>query len=379
MASASHDLLQPLNAAKLFLSSLSSMDHPPAQARLIERVNSAFGSVEQILGALLDISKFDIGAAKAKPETIPLGALLDRLREEFAPMAKLRGLELRVRDTNVHVRSDSVYLKRVLQNLLSNALRYTKQGGVLLGVRRNGGLLRIEVWDTGPGIPEDKQAEIFQEFTRLDPANSDSGMGLGLAIVEQACALLGHPLALRSTLGRGTVFSVTLARAKPDTAGRTIHAPEGSLHDALDGLLVLVVENDAEVRKGMTTVLEDWGTSPIEATTTQEAEALIAELGVPPDIILADYQLDAGANGLDVIAELRARHGAIPAVLITADHDPALVQKAADRTVLLLRKPLSLRRLQRLLRQVSMQSSPAPAQAARGDHSYWLRQDYTDG
>lgn len=379
VASASHDLLQPLNAAKLFLSSLSSMDHPPAQARLIERVNSAFGSVEQILGALLDISKFDIGAARAKSETIPLGALLDRLREEFAPMAKARGLELRVRDTTAHVRTDPVYLKRVLQNLLSNALRYTKKGGVLLGVRCSGDDVRIEVWDTGPGIPEDKQAEIFQEFTRLDPAHSDSGMGLGLAIVEQACALMGHPLVLRSTPGRGTVFGVTVMRATPDPASRTIHAPEDSLHDTLDGLLVLVIENDAEVRKGMTAVLEDWGTSPIEATTTQEAEALIADLGVPPDVILADYQLDADANGLDVIAELRAHHGAIPAVLVTADHDPALAQKAADRAVLLLRKPLSLRRLQRVLRQVSMHSSVAPAQSARGDHSYWLRQDYADG
>jgi len=204
-------------------------------------------------------------------------------------------------------------------------------------------------------------------------------MGLGLAIVEQACALMGHPLVLRSTPGRGTVFGVTVMRATPDPASRTIHAPEDSLHDTLDGLLVLVIENDAEVRKGMTAVLEDWGTSPIEATTTQEAEALIADLGVPPDVILADYQLDADANGLDVIAELRAHHGAIPAVLVTADHDPALAQKAADRAVLLLRKPLSLRRLQRVLRQVSMHSSVAPAQSARGDHSYWLRQDYADG
>ncbi|MCC5993596.1 MAG: PAS-domain containing protein [Rhodobacteraceae bacterium] len=378
VASASHDLLQPLNAAKLFLSSLSAMDHPPAQARLIERINSAFGSVEQILGALLDISKFDIGVAKAKPETISLGALLDRLREEFAPMAKERGLDLRVRDTNAYVRSDPVYLKRVLQNLLSNALRYTRQGRVLLGVRRKGSDLRLEVWDTGPGIPEDKLSEIFKEFTRLDSARGDSGMGLGLAIVEQACALLGHPLALRSTFGHGTVFSVTVPVAAPHPARSDIRAPDGNIHDALEGLLVLVVENDTRVRQGMTAVLEGWGTSPVEAATPQEAQALIADLGVPPDIILADYQLDDGANGLELIADLRMQHGAIPAVLITANHDPALVQEATDHAVLLLRKPLSLRRLQRLLRQVSAQSGITLAQAERGDVSYWLRQDYAD-
>ena len=376
VASASHDLLQPLNAAKLFLTSLSAMDQPPAQARLVERISSAFGSVEQILGALLDISKFDIGAAHAKPDTIALGPLLERLREEFAPQAEKRGLRLRVQDTRAHVTTDPVYLKRILQNLLSNALRYTDTGRVMLGLRRRGAMVRIEVWDTGPGIPADKQTEIFREFTRLDPARGDSGMGLGLAIVEQACALLGHPLALRSELGRGTVFSVSVPRAQPGQAQEASLSGQEMMRDALDDLLVMVIENDLDVRCAMMGVLEDWGASPIEAATLPEASALIRELGVPPDIILADYQLDNDVTGLDLIRALRAEHGQIPAVLITANHDPALQQDTADQNVLLLRKPVPLRRLQRLLRQIPAQRDEAPPRAERGDHSYWLRQDY---
>lgn len=377
VASASHDLLQPLNAAKLFLASLSAMEQTPAQARLTERIVSAFGSVEQILGALLDISKFDIGAARAKPETLALAPMLERLREEFLPVARARGLDLRVHMTSAHVTSDPIYLKRILQNLLSNAIRYTEQGRVVLGVRPRGQNLRIEVWDTGPGIPEDRQTDIFEEFTRLDPSRGDSGMGLGLAIVEQACALLHHPLALRSVVGRGTVFGVTVPRAAQIAADTTALPLQDAPRGALEDLLVLVVENDADVRSAMMGLLEDWGASPIEATTLDEAEAHIAELGVPPDVILADYQLDAGATGLDVVASLRAQHGPIPAVLITANHSPDLIQQTEDNGILLMTKPLALRRLRRLLQQVPLyKSKPETAEtspASRGDHSYWLR------
>ncbi|MCC5957285.1 MAG: PAS-domain containing protein [Natronohydrobacter sp.] len=377
VASASHDLLQPLNAAKLFLASLSAMEQSPAQARLTERIVSAFGSVEQILGALLDISKFDIGAARAKPETLALAPLLERLREEFLPVARARGLDLHVHLTAAHVTSDPVYLKRILQNLLSNAIRYTEQGRVVLGVRPKGASLRIEVWDTGPGIPEDRQTDIFEEFTRLDPSRGDSGMGLGLAIVEQACALLNHPLALRSVVGRGTVFHVTVPRATRPASDVTALPLQDAPRGALEDLLVLVVENDTDVRSAMMGLLEDWGASPIEATTLEEAEAHIAELGVPPDVILADYQLDAGATGLGVVAGLRAQHGQIPAVLITANHSPDLIQQTEDNGILLMTKPLALRRLRRLLQQVPLyRGKPEATQASpasRGDHSYWLR------
>ncbi|MFN4058323.1 MAG: PAS-domain containing protein [Roseinatronobacter sp.] len=375
VASASHDLLQPLNAAKLFLASLAATPLDPAQARLAGRVRSAFDSVEQILGALLDISRFDIGAARAKVEPIPLGPLLERLREEFLPVAQQKGLTLTVMPSSALVESDPVYLKRIAQNLLSNALRYTVRGRVLVGARRVSGGVRLEVWDTGAGIPEDRQAEIFQEFTRLDPT-AEQGMGLGLAIVEQACGLLGHPLDLRSQVGRGTVFRVTLpvaqtaqnVQAMPATAD-----PRGAMED----LLVLVVENDANVRAAMMAVLEQWGTSPIEAAGRAQAEAQIADLGLAPDVILADYLLDDGEDGITLVTQLRARFGPIPAILITANHSVELAERAAREGLMLMTKPLALRRLKRVLQSLPHYRnalSDDPDSAPRpGDYSYWLR------
>ena len=376
VASASHDLLQPLNAAKLFLAALAATPLDPAQARLADRVRSAFGSVEQILGALLDISRLDIGAARAKAEPIALGPLLDRLREEFAPVAHARGLRFQVLPCRAVVLSDAVYLQRIAQNLVSNALRYTQTGRVLVGARRVQGQIRIEVWDTGPGIPKDKQTEIFQEFTRLDPT-AEAGMGLGLAIVEQACALLGHPLTLRSELGDGTVFRVTVPLALPSPLQADPPPMTDTPRGPLEDLLVLVVENDATVRAGMMQVLEQWGTSPVDAASLREAEALIADLGVAPDVILADYQLDDGENGIDLVTHLRTRHGPIPAILITANHSTDLAEQAAQAGLLVLTKPLALRRLKRVLQNLPHyrpstttegQDNPKP-----GDHSYWLR------
>lgn len=376
VASASHDLLQPLNAAKLFLASLAATPLDPAQARLADRVRSAFGSVEQILGALLDISRLDIGAARAKAEPIALGPLLDRLREEFAPTAQARGLRLRVMPCRAVVQSDPVYLKRIVQNLLSNALRYTQTGRVLVGARRVNGELRIEVWDTGPGIPADKQVEVFQEFTRLDPT-AEAGMGLGLAIVEQACALLGHKLGLHSQVGRGTMFCVTVPLATQNATFLPPLPANDALRSPLDDLLVLVVENDPTVRAGMMQVLEQWGTSPIEAANLPQAEGLIADLGVAPDVVLADYQLDDGANGIDLVASLRARYGPFPAILITANHSAELAEQAAQAGLLVMTKPLALRRLKRVLQNLSHYRPTAPTDTddppRPGDHSYWLR------
>lgn len=348
----------------------------PGQQRLTERIRSAFGSVEQILGALLDISKFDIGAARAKIEPIALGPLLDRLREEFTPVAQAKGLRLVVVPSTAVVQSDAVYLKRILQNLLSNAIRYTAQGRVVVGARNQGARLRLDVWDTGTGIPPDKQSEIFQEFTRLAP-NAESGMGLGLAIVEQASALLGHPLELRSELGKGTVFSLTVPRSAMSQPNPTEPATPDVVRSPLDDLLVLVVENDAGVRAAMMEVLEHWGASPLEAANLAQADQQVAELGVAPDVILADFLLDDGENGIDIVAQLRRQYGAIPAILITANHSRDLAQRAQGAGMMVMTKPVALRRLKRVLQQVSSLRQPAdmdgdtPPQT--GDYSYWLR------
>lgn len=352
VAGASHDLLQPLNAAKLFLSSLAQTRLEPDQRVITERIQNAFASVEQILGALLDISNLDIGAVKADVTALPVGPLLASLAQEFQPLAAERRLDLRVIPCTAWVDSDPSYLRRVLQNLVANALRYTREGKVLLGARRRGETIRFEVWDTGPGIPADRRLDVFREFVRLESApDGPNGMGLGLAIVERACALLKHPLTLESEPGRGTRFTVTAPRAadsKPGAgANRGIEAPA-----QLDDMIVLVIENDEDVRQGMISVLEDWGASPLEADSLDAARALIADVGIAPDVIVADYLLDDAQNGVDAVAALRAEHGPLPAILVTADRSADLRLLAAENAMTLLHKPLELNRLRLLLQWV---------------------------
>lgn len=353
VASGSHDLLQPLNAAKLFLSSLSHTDLDADQRVIAERIGSAFESVETILGALLDISNLDIGAASAELTCMPVGPLLRSIDQEFQPLARERGLTLRVIPCKAWVESDPAYLRRILQNLVVNALRYTKRGKVLVGARRRGERLRFEVCDTGPGIPADRRAEIFHEFVRLDTSpGTPQGMGLGLAIVERACALLNHPLGLDSTPGRGTRFSVTVPLAEGQLAPSETPRGERMRPPPLDDMIVVVIENDDAVREGMVSLLEDWGTSPLEARDLDGAEQLIADVGVAPDVIIADYLLDDDQNGLDAILRLRAANGHIPAVIVSADRSTELRGLAAQNDIMLLHKPLELHRLQAMLQWV---------------------------
>lgn len=355
VASGSHDLLQPLNAAKLFLSSLSHTELDPDQRVIADRIGSAFESVETILGALLDISNLDLGVASTELTCMPVGPLLNSIAQEFQPLARDRGLTLRVIPSNAWVESDPAYLRRILQNLVVNALRYTKQGKVLVGARRRGDKLRFEVCDTGPGIPPDRQAEIFHEFVRLDTSpGTPQGMGLGLAIVERACALLDHPLSLDSTLGRGTRFTVTVPLTEGITLPETTRNPR---LPPLDDMIVVVIENDDAVREGMVSVLEDWGTSPLESRDLDGAEALIADVGEAPDVIIADYLLDDDQTGLQAIQRLRARNGPVPAIIVSADRSTELRGLAALNDITLLHKPLELHRLQAVLQWVKNSTS----------------------
>ncbi|MFQ8430162.1 PAS-domain containing protein [Amaricoccus sp. W119] len=352
VASSSHDLLQPLNAAKLFVSSLTHTDLDAEQRGIADRIGSAFESVETILGALLDISNLDIGKASTEVTVMPVAPLLRSIDQEFQGLAHERGLELRVIPCSLWVESDPAYLRRILQNLVVNALRYTKQGKVLVGALRRGDRLRFLVCDTGPGIPPDRRAEIFDEFVRLDHSpGTPQGMGLGLAIVERACALLDHPLSLDSEVGRGTRFGVSVPVAEPTTlAGEEDRdAHRGPL---LDDMIAMVIENDDAVRAGMVALLEDWGTSPLESRDLAGAEALIDDLGTAPDVIVADYLLDDGETGLDAILKLRAAHGMIPAVIVSADRGMELRAAAAQNDITLLHKPLELHRLQAVLQWV---------------------------
>ena len=345
LAAASHDLLQPLHAARLFTSALAERRNEP----LVGRIDASLRSVETLLGALLDVSKLDGGAVTAQPVAFAIDSLLSTLAEEFAAIARERGLELRVVRSTAGVRSDPALMRRILQNFLSNALRYTSTGRVLVGCRRCGANLRIEVWDTGPGIPQEHLGDIFVEFQRLAPKSGETerGLGLGLAIVDRIAGMLGHPVAVRSELGRGSCFSVTLPVAEvasaPLAPAVVLPRRRGGFGDAL----VLCIDNDAAILDGMVALLRGWDCRVIGASTAEEA---LARLGSQcPEFAIVDYHLDGGATGLAAIDVLRARFGEIPAVFLTADHSETARELISGRGYPLLYKPVKPAALRALL------------------------------
>lgn len=351
VAAASHDLLQPLSAAKLYVASLAETDRDPIEQDTVRKAFGALESVENIIEALLDISKLDAGTAGLEQTAVPLGRVLARLRDEFAPHAQMKGLDFRVVGTSAMVYSNPLFISRILQNLIANAIRYTQSGRVLVGVRRNGGSVRLEVWDTGPGIAEEHQSAIFQEFHRLDTsASAPEGLGLGLAIVERACTRLGHQLSLWSVPGQGTGFFVNMQRFEGDNA-LPVAAPAPRRERKLteSGLIVLLVENDAEVRRAISLLLGKWNAAVLDVHSGDEAMELLDEIQIKPDAMLIDYQLDNGENGLNVVARLRQTYGDIPARIISANRSPELRQSCAEMKVELMAKPLDARHLEAFL------------------------------
>lgn len=352
VAAASHDLLQPLSAAKLYISSIADERLDPGARLSLDKAQNALQSVEGLLAALLDISRLESGKAAVSVGPVSLDALLRRMSEEFAPLAAAKGLALTVMPSAAVVESDPAYLRRILQNLISNAIRYTETGRVLVGARQDRGGIRLEVRDTGPGIPPEAQRDIFREFHRLNArASASEGMGLGLAIVDRACALLGHELSLVSRLGQGTCFALRLDRAMAAPPVET--APDRPLPppDAQDKIAFLV-ENDAELRAALTQLLEKWGLTVIEAGSGEEALSLIEEIGILPDLILADHQLGTGRTGLSFLVEFRALHGPLPVWLITADRSPDLASAAAAAGIGVILKPIETQELQQVLAKI---------------------------
>ena len=354
VAAASHDLLQPLSAAKLYMSSIEPGQEAGHVAEVVAKARRSLDSVEKILEALLDISNLDSGKAAVHVGPVPMKLLLSQLQEEFSPMARAKGLELRIIPSSAVVLSDATYLRRILQNLIVNAIRYTQRGRVVVGARRKARSVRIGVWDTGPGIPEDQQEMIFREFQRLDSAASAAeGMGLGLAIVERACALLSHPLELFSKPGQGTSFTINLPLAQ--SAGFVSHrtaAPPVETSGDMSDLIVLLVENDAELRNALTLALETWNICVLPTVGRAEALQLVEEEGIVPDAILADYRLDRDERGTEVVSAIRALLGDTPACIITADRGPDVVDTCARNRVELLHKPVSMDTLHGFLTQV---------------------------
>jgi len=352
LAAASHDLLQPLNAAKLFISALSAGSLPPEAAAIALKVESAFASVETLLNALLDISRLDAGGGEAQVADFPIMRILEPVAEEFRPVAAERGLRLRVAPCSAVVRSDPHYLRRIVQNLVSNALKYTMKGGVVVGCRRRGAMLRLEVWDSGVGIPAAERRRVFEEFHRLDAANprGERGMGLGLAIVDRASRLLGHAVDIRSAEGAGSVFAVTLPLGDARAAAARALAPEPqAVFDGATGMIALVIEDDPSVRAATAALLGRWGVDVLEAHSGEAALALARQIGLAPDVLLVDYHL-MGETGVGVLARVRAAFDApIPAIVITADRSRAVADAVARAGAQLLTKPVAPAKLRALL------------------------------
>ncbi len=346
LAAASHDILQPLNAARLYASSLAEgparIGGDDERADLARKVDMSLEAVEEILGALLDISRLDAGATKPEISDVPVADLMRMLEVEFRPLARSKALGLRFAPTRLAIRTDRRLMRRLLQNLVSNAIKYTVRGKVLVGCRRDPNGLRIEVWDTGLGIPADRRRAVFEEFRRLDQgARIARGLGLGLSIVERLGRVLEHPVDLRSWPGHGSVFSVTA----PLGVAAVPHAQDSgapqplSANEPLSGLRVLAIDNEVRVLDGMRTLLGRWGCVVVIAEGLAEARAALADFGAP-DLIIADYHLDKG-DGIAAIGALRQDLGrAIPAILATADRSVEARDEAARQDIVILHKPL---------------------------------------
>ncbi|TNJ20015.1 hybrid sensor histidine kinase/response regulator [Aeromonas veronii] len=351
LAAVSHDLTQPLNAAKLFTSSLLEM-LPDAgeQARIARHIDDALGATEDLITDLLDISRLEAGKFKAKKLDFALRDLLDNLKAEFGVLAQAGGIHFSVVESKHAVHSDVRLLRRVLQNFLTNAFRYNPRGRVLLGCRRMGEKIRIEVWDNGPGIPQDKREAIFDEFSRLDHSRTakEQGLGLGLAIARGISQVLGHQLTLQSWPGKGSVFAVTLNLATRPVTAHQLAAPV--VRDSqLEGVAVLCIDNERDILTAMSTLLGRWGCEVRCAVDLAEAEALVAD-GFLPRLVLSDYHLDDGKTGLEAIAALQQVCGDEPGgIIISADRKSELQVQIRERGYGYISKPVKPLKLRALM------------------------------
>ena len=355
LAAASHDLRQPIHALGLLFATLDDRVRDEHTAPLLEQIDTAVEAVDSMLNSLLDISKLDAGVVRPNIAPVDLGALLQRLNGEQQPIARLTENRLRVRPASALVMSDAAMLHRILANLISNALRYTSGGRVLVGARRRGDSIRIDVIDTGPGIPEASQQDVFLEFHQLGNPERDRrrGLGLGLAIVKRLADLLGIPIELRSSVGRGSRFSITVPqtstrRGTADQRG-TLAPPDADLQ----GRHVLVLDDEASVLDAMRSLLERWGCKVTTTASPEEAEAYLASASTRPDLLIVDYRLRQHASGIETIGRLRELAGvSIPALIVTGDTAPDRLREAQESGFPLLHKPVTPARLRTVMHQL---------------------------
>jgi len=349
-AAANHDLRQPLHSLGLFATALRNNSAGRSSQALVDQILQCIESLEQLFDNLLDISKLDAGQVEVKREIVPVDAVFDRVRSTFSVPAQDKGLRLTVRHSKMMLATDATLLFRVLSNLVSNSLRYTENGGILVACRRRGNVAKVEVWDTGIGIPAEQHERIFEEFYQLNNPSRDRsrGLGLGLATVRRIVQLLGHPLWLRSTVDRGSRFTVEVPIADPTRVQSVAATIEQKVPNLIGGKLIVVIDDEESVRLGMQSLLESWGCKCI--TAMDSAEALRSIDGRSPDFIIADLRLRGESTGIDAIRDLRAQLGnSIPAVLISGDTATEQLRKVSAAGLTMMHKPLKAVRLRALL------------------------------
>lgn len=356
LAAASHDLRQPMHALNLYLGALAAYDLPEPARPVLANVRHCAQTMDEMFRALLDISRLDASVVETSIEVFAIASLLDRIRMEFAPQAQAKGLVLRVAPCSAFVRSDPALLGRVLSNLVSNAVRYTVRGKILIGCRRTPQGLRLAIYDTGPGIASDQQRAVFEEFYQVDNPGRDraQGLGLGLAIVQRLANLLDARLTLRSEAGRGSCFAIELPVAHDGGAapGHRLLAPAAAGVD-LTGALVVVVEDEQTILDATRALLEQWGCTVIAAVSGADAIAQASTGARVPDAIVCDYRLRGDEIGIDVIAQLRGEFNCdIPALLITGDTAPDRIQAIQASGLPVLHKPLQENVLRKALSQL---------------------------
>ncbi len=353
LISVTHDLLQPLNAARLTLSALDEMIAAPKGLLLTEQIDRSLATLEGLLRTLLDISKLDAGVLEPEFRPVSISTLFEPLRQEFTLVAAKRHLFLRIEPCAETVLSDPMMLRRILQNLLANALRYTQRGGVLMGCRLKGANLSIEVHDTGPGIPEAQREAIFMEFQRGETSiGADAGIGLGLSIVRRFATALNHDIHLKSRLGRGSMFGITVPRTSAPEEAASSGEPvlSGSAYRGMEDAKILLIENDRASAEGLANLLEKWGCDVAVAKSAADALDSIRALDKAPDIIVADLHLDNGETGIEAVEEIRnAIKTNVPAIIVTADYSAKAASDAASFGHELLKKPIKPAEMRSLL------------------------------
>lgn len=356
-----HDLLQPLHAARLSLTELSDAQQHLHNQRLASNVSSALTAIEDLLTSILDLSKLEAGVFVPAVQPVALGALFEQLATGIQPIARKKGLWLTCRPVDASVMSDPLMLRRILQNLLANATHYTARGGLLFAARRRDNAVRIEIWDTGPGISQAERERIFEEFQRgaASERAGGQGFGLGLSIVKRMAEALGHPLDLCSRIGHGSRFSVTVplssvaAQASIAVAEPPIAARYGRFEIPL-----IVIDNDLTVLEAMQSLLIRWGADVRLARDFDDIAEITSNETFTPKIVLADYHLDHGVSGIEAVRQIRALKGEnIPAILITADRTNETAKLAQENNCEVLHKPVKPAELRALMQHLVTRES----------------------